>query len=230
MAPASGVSLLGEDGRGKKRPAADELEGEQPLAKKFGLLHIAQQHPPPIATNHAAAKHTQTPTPTPSPHASISPANDGMQIDETAHRVYIHDLDSEIAETEAQENNIAFLPEIEKRLMSVPKSVLANKPHANNALVLYRVPSSLSVPEPEDNVRRAIEEARERARAKAIAREKEKEKKEAEMQTERTHEDGDYDVRNGSFLSSSMRHTTPLSPDFAPSSPYDSDAMDIDGS
>ena len=92
-----------------------------------------------------------------------------MHLDDTKDTIYVHDLDREFEEIESQEPRIEFLPEIEKRLMGVPKSVLAAKPSDNNALVLYKVPTSLTVPEEQDTVRRAIIEARMRAREKKAA-------------------------------------------------------------
>ncbi|KAK2736813.1 hypothetical protein FQN55_001402 [Onygenales sp. PD_40] len=202
MAPAV---VSSDDPRGKKRPAADELErdSDQRLTKRFGLLHIGQQHPSPI--QNAPSKPAQKPPPSP---------NDAMQVDDTKHRVYIHDLDSELAEIEAQENNVAFLPEIEKRLMAVPKSVLTNKPPANNELVLYHVPSSLSLPETQDSVRRAIIEARERAR----------EKKAVEVEAATLTAAETKHARNG--LSSTTPPTDTL--DNTPAYGADVDAMDID--
>ncbi|OAX79354.1 hypothetical protein ACJ72_06327 [Emergomyces africanus] len=246
MAPASAVVSPG--GRGKKRPAAEALEGEQRrLAKKFGLLHIAQSIPAPIhlqpqdeaiststtlqqgATAAAAAGGNQLPTPVATGPAAAAAtatatpaANEFMQIDETKHRVYIHDLDSELAEIEAQENNTAFLRDIEKRVM--PSS-------ANNALVLYRLPSSLSVPEPQDSVRRAIIEARERARKNAAAAAaSQKERKEAERQQEQ--EGLSMSIgRSGSsldLLASSTSADLPSPDPLDLDSPYDLEPMDLD--
>ncbi|KLJ11572.1 hypothetical protein EMPG_09674 [Blastomyces silverae] len=179
-----------------------------------------------------------------------------MQVDETKHRVYIHDLDSEIAEIEAHENNAnnnntPFVrPDIEKRVMCVPKSVLGasssssskSMPSATNALVLYRLPSSLSVPEVQDSVRMAAIEARERARARAeaaaAAAEKEKEKaKEIEMEKELETAQRDHPgmmiSRNGSsldLLASSTSATLPSPEPLDLDSPYDAEPMEIDDS
>ncbi len=91
-----------------------------------------------------------------------------MQVDDTKDRVYIHDLDAEIAGLESDEENPLFLPDIEKKLSKIPQSVLTGRSPApiSNQLVLYNVPSSLSVPEERDSVRRAILESRARARDK----------------------------------------------------------------
>ncbi|OJD24418.1 hypothetical protein ACJ73_04216 [Blastomyces percursus] len=184
-----------------------------------------------------------------------------MQVDETKHRVYIHDLASEIAEIEAHENNAnnttPFVrADIEKRVMCVPKSVLGanssssgsgsseSMPSATNALVLYQLPSSLSVPEVQDGVRMAAIEARERARARAEAAAAEKEKAEAEakskeMEMEKELETGQRDPgmiisRNGSsldLLASSASATLPSpEPLDLDNSPYDPEPMEIDES
>jgi hypothetical protein len=87
-----------------------------------------------------------------------------MMLDDTKDTIYIHDLEKELAEIEAEEQDIAFIPEIEKKLTAIPKSVLRDRKPANNELVLYRLPASLTVPEDKDSVRRAVADARRRAR------------------------------------------------------------------
>lgn len=89
-----------------------------------------------------------------------------MQIDETKDRIYIYDLEDELSDSEAQDERLVFIPEIEKQLTKIPKSVLATPtpPAPSNELVLYNVPSSLSVPEEQDSVRKVIIETRARAR------------------------------------------------------------------
>ncbi|OJD19760.1 hypothetical protein AJ78_00259 [Emergomyces pasteurianus Ep9510] len=245
MAPESVVSP-GQETRGKKRPAAEVLEGEQRrLAKKFGLLHIAQSIPAPIRSppsdeavstpdvlqQAAADGGNQYPIPVATGPAAVTSENELMQVDETKHRVYIHDLESELAEIEAHENSSTFLRDIEKRVMCVPKSVLGtNKPSANNALVLYRLPSSLSVPEPQDSVRRAIIEARERARENAATVAAENERKETER--EREKEGWGMSIgRNGSSLDLLASSTSAMLPSPDPldlDSPYDVEPMDLD--
>lgn len=96
-----------------------------------------------------------------------------MQLDETKDRIYIHNLDDELADTESEEERLVFLPDIEKKLGmmgKIPKSVLLGEGHPStgNAMVLYGVPSSLSVPEGQDKVRKAIIESRARAREKQM--------------------------------------------------------------
>ena len=105
-----------------------------------------------------------------------------MQVDDTRDRVYIHDLDEELANIESDEEKIIFLPDIEKKLSKIPKQVLMGRREdelGNQELVLYGVPKSLTVDEGHDSVRKAIIEARQRARDKAAeeARQEDMERK-----------------------------------------------------
>ena len=99
-----------------------------------------------------------------------APDIENMHVDDTKDKIYIHDLASEIAEIEASEPQAFFLPELDKKITAIPPSVLGggNVAKANNQMVLYQVPSSLTVPEEEDNVRKAILETRARAREKHV--------------------------------------------------------------
>lgn len=92
-----------------------------------------------------------------------------MEIEDTPHRVYIHDLAAELSDIESDEENPIFLSDIEKHLSKIPIHVLMGpEPKATeyNQMVLYNVPSSLTVPEEKDGVRKAIVEARQRIRNK----------------------------------------------------------------
>lgn len=90
-----------------------------------------------------------------------------MQLDDTKHRVYIHNLDDELADIESDEEKLVFLPDIEKKLNAIPRHILVGeKKDSHQELVLYSLPPSLSVPVEQDNVRKAILEARERAKDK----------------------------------------------------------------
>lgn len=96
---------------------------------------------------------------------------DIMQLDDTKHKVYIYDLDAELSDSESDDGKLIFLPDIQKHLREsrIPPSILANSEGelaGNNQLVLYNIPSSLSVPEEQDSVRKAIIETRARVRAK----------------------------------------------------------------
>jgi hypothetical protein len=88
-----------------------------------------------------------------------------MPVDETPSKVYIHDLAAEIAQIEAEEPKDMFLLDIDKRVSALPAKLFQNsRPDPNTQLVLYREPSSISIPEEEDAVRKAIIEARKRVR------------------------------------------------------------------
>lgn len=92
-----------------------------------------------------------------------------MQVDDTCNRVYVHDLDAELAEVDTEERGLVFLPDIEQYFSKLPKQVLAHKKdgdHEGQQLVLYTEPKSLSIDESRDSVRKAIIEARQRAREK----------------------------------------------------------------
>jgi hypothetical protein len=95
-----------------------------------------------------------------------------MQLDDSKHKVYIYDLDAELSDGgDSDDGQLVFLPDIEKHLREsrIPPSIMANSEGelaGNNQLVLYTIPSSLTVPEEQDSVRKAIIEARARTRAK----------------------------------------------------------------
>jgi hypothetical protein len=96
-----------------------------------------------------------------------------MHLDNTKHKVYIYDLDAELSDSDASDDGrLVFLPDIQRHLREtrIPPAVLANSEGElagmNKQLVLYNVPSSLSIPEEQDSVRKAIIEARARVRAK----------------------------------------------------------------
>lgn len=93
-----------------------------------------------------------------------------MQLDDTKDRVYIYNLEDELRDIDEEEGSLIFLPDIDRKLTKIPKSVLTStsQPLANQEIVLYTVPSSLTVPEEKDNVRKAIIETRARARQKQV--------------------------------------------------------------
>ena len=92
-----------------------------------------------------------------------------MQLDDTKEKVYIHNLDEQLAEIDDEESMV-FLPDIEKKLGKIPHYLLTGdiRPTAENQIVLYGIPASISVPEEQDNVRKAIAESRARAREKQL--------------------------------------------------------------
>lgn len=105
---------------------------------------------------------------TPLRHSNVN--DDSMQLDDTKDKVYIYNLDDELRDIDEEEEKLIFLPDIERKLTKIPQSVLTStsQPVPNQEMVLYTVPSSLTVPEKEDNVRKAIIETRERARQKQV--------------------------------------------------------------
>lgn len=95
--------------------------------------------------------------------------DDSMQLDDSKHKVYIYDLDDELSsDSDNEEGRLVFLPDIEKhlKLNRIPPRILANNEGelAGMQMVLYSDPKSLTVPEEQDSVRKAIIEARHRAR------------------------------------------------------------------
>jgi hypothetical protein len=108
------------------------------------------------------------------PHPSLD--NDHMSLDDSKHKVYIYDLDAELAsdnEGDSADAKPIFIPDIEKHLNNLPKVMLINDEARsvakNMQLVLYNVPHSLTVPEERDGVRRVIEESRARMRERQCA-------------------------------------------------------------
>ena len=104
------------------------------------------------------------------PNANHASPSELMQVDDTRDRVYIHDLDAELADDESNDEKLVFLPDIEKRFTKIPQQVLTGRldDQDHQELVLYGVPKSLTVDEGHDSVRKAIIEARHRATEKAV--------------------------------------------------------------
>ena len=165
----------------KKRKADDELGNDQRLAKRFDLLNLGEtdlfahtllQRELMSSTEQNGKLYlpVQHPPRARQPHTNGDYGNESMQLDDTADKVYIHNLDEELADIESEDEKLVFLPDIEKKLGKIPKSVLLGEDHpcTSNQMVLYSVPSSLSVPQEQDKVRKAIIESRARAREKQL--------------------------------------------------------------
>ncbi|QIW95749.1 hypothetical protein AMS68_001267 [Peltaster fructicola] len=177
--------------RGVKRMADESnLSDDQRFAKRFNLLNLGSKE----------AGNSYAYIPVQASEVESAPLNDGMHIDDTAHRVYIGDLDAEIADIEAHEHNdrLIFLPDIEKHFSRIPDHVLAGNrsqtAHNTEAqqLILYDVPQSLTTTEGHNSVRKAIIEARHRAQDKAIEAAKQEEARRALAATQQGQElDGD---------------------------------------
>ena len=87
-----------------------------------------------------------------------------MEVDNV---IYISDLESD-SESDTDEK-VIFISDIEKKLNKIPYTIanrdLSSKGQPTSTeLVLYSIPSSISVPEQKDVVKRAIIESRERLR------------------------------------------------------------------
>ena len=96
-----------------------------------------------------------------------------MQLDDSKYKVYIYNIDDELSsDSEVEDGKLVFLPDIEKHMrinrMPIPPPIVPNSDGelAGMQMVLYNVPSSITVPEEQDSVRKAIIESRARLRAK----------------------------------------------------------------
>lgn len=165
----------GRTPHGRKRRAQEELANDQRLVKRFNLLDLGESLASEISgrvielsdccfTGQDGKLRT-------SPDIQRGAKGrhddeDSMQLDDTKDKVYIHNLDQELKAVDEDEEKLIFLPDIERKLNKIPRSVLRGhtEPLANNEMVLYSIPSSLTVPEGQDNVRKAIIESRDRAR------------------------------------------------------------------
>lgn len=166
------------------------MENEQRLSKRFDLLNLVDSNgtrlyiPVPGSTDATLPRPPASPTSCPDPLAFVPAAKlkrdhkprapraeEGMEVEDTPHRVYISDLSAELSDIESDEENPIFLSDIEKHLSKIPRHVLLGPeptPTENNQVILYNVPNSLTVPEAQDNVRKAIVEARQRIRDKQV--------------------------------------------------------------
>ncbi|KAI6845466.1 hypothetical protein KC332_g3248 [Hortaea werneckii] len=173
---ADGGSVLG------KRPADESnLNDDQRFTKRFNLLSLGNRQDQGDGEKaHASSNYYIPVSPSLKPNAGASDGpNDGRQasikgeelmaVDDTRDRVYVHNLDDELAEIESSdEERLIFLPDIEKKLSRLPSHVLTGQKHdKNQELVLYSVPQSLTPSEESDITRKTILEARQRARDKA---------------------------------------------------------------
>ena len=202
--------------RGLKRHADESNDDALRFTKRFNLLslgtetrsrcsrasHLTCVTPDPRSDGSSNSNYYIPVTPPPSNGAPIPPEtgpvaaveDDSMNVDDTRHRVYVQNLDAEIAEIEANEpkERLIFLPDIEKHFSRIPEHILATPQDAVNIarqqeLVLYSVPRSLTVDEEgNDSVRKAILEARQRARDKAA-----EDARREEMERQYTKDDGD---------------------------------------
>lgn len=129
-------------------------------------------------------------------------ADDYMPLDDTADRIWVHDLDAEIAAIEAEEakqNGGIQLSEAGKEYSKIPEHLLkqggsAPDRAANMQMILYRDPISISVPEEDDAVRKTIIEARRRMREKQAEEREALHSVTVQDVPEPSHVDHGYDV------------------------------------
>ncbi|KAK0729274.1 hypothetical protein B0T21DRAFT_385360 [Apiosordaria backusii] len=168
----------------KRKPDAPPEHNER-LSKRMSLLNLEHSGPKLYVPVEQGDNHTPT---QPLPNLNTihhhhhgarhnkHPVDDSMmQLDDSKYKVYIYNLDDELSssDNETDDGKLVFLPDIEKHLRSnrIPPNLLAaaSSDAANKQLVLYRVPSSITVPEEQDSVRKAIIEARQRIKEKQEA-------------------------------------------------------------
>ncbi|KAL1841257.1 hypothetical protein VTJ49DRAFT_7259 [Mycothermus thermophilus] len=176
------VAYASETGNPQLTLSASENSGQK--------LYVPVENPDFQAATAAAASTADAAKPKKS-HRTRAPVDDSvMQLDDSKYKVYIYNLDDELSSSDNESdtsssadnsNNtngkLVFLPDIEKHLRAnrIPTRVLQDPrpdPRAELAgkeLVLYSVPTSLSVPAEQDSVRKAIIEARARARERQKA-------------------------------------------------------------
>ncbi|KAK4550098.1 hypothetical protein LTR36_003065 [Oleoguttula mirabilis] len=160
---------------GKRHADDSSLNDDQRFTKRFNLLSIRNSQANgnsnyyiPVANDAPLSDALSHARPL-QPVRRAQDEDDLMQVDDTRDRVYIHNLDDELADIESDEEKLIFLPDIEKRLSRLPRQLLTGRRQdeaQNQELVLYSVPKSLTVDESHDAVRKAILEARQRARDK----------------------------------------------------------------
>ncbi|KAG9232947.1 hypothetical protein BJ875DRAFT_62054 [Amylocarpus encephaloides] len=154
---------------GKDRKRKAENQDNERLSKRLSLLNLERNGQKLYVPVEQPSKGSTSPNPF-APRQPHQP--EVMQLDDSKHRVYIYDLDAELSDSsESDDGKLVFLPDIEKHLREsrIPPSVLANEEGelaGNKQMVLYNVPRSLTIPEEQDSVRKAIIETRARARAK----------------------------------------------------------------
>lgn len=222
-------------------PVVPPTIAEEPVLSDVSMSPVTSAPPsPPLIP-------TTTPT-SRSPLSTVrnfdgAAADDDMRVDDTKYKVYIYNIDDELADDERSASDtdtpageddvdgsgkLVLLPDIDKHLrqaartaaltsssakqkLAIPRPILPNKDGelAGMQLVLYNDPSSLSVPQERDSVRKAILDARARIRER---QQEDKEEEALEQQPE---------------MDASMASTPADTPRPADGG-NDSDAMDID--
>ena len=177
--PSSPIST---NTRGAKRKNEDDLASEQRLAKRFHLLSLGiPKHritAEDIQRVHLKLEESQdfidqsSASELPRLRRSRSNAfSDTMNVDDSRDRIFISNLEDELADLSSEEENPIFIPDIERKLNALPRALLRpDHPHvAGNELILYEIPTSLSIPIEQDSTRKAIIESRQRAQEQHLA-------------------------------------------------------------
>jgi len=185
---------------GLKRKASsqeDELENQSLISTTFKKLrlskstrhstpraHVLRSEPddanpsaavdlPPVGASYRHVMPSDVPS---APYSNYGghDEDDSMRVDDTADRIWVHDLDAEIAEIEAEEAKEREaerikLSEAGIQYAKIPDHLWkqnnhANDPASNMQMILYQDPISISVPAEDDAVRKTIVEARKRIR------------------------------------------------------------------
>ncbi|KAM7194489.1 hypothetical protein V8F33_007199 [Rhypophila sp. PSN 637] len=184
----------------RKRKAEAQPENNERLSKRMSLLNLEHggtklyvpvENPQSQLQSSSPTSTCNSPLNKQQSHNGVTPNDDDdiMHLDDSKHKVYIYNLDDELSsESEAEDGSgrMVFLPDIEKHLRDkriLPSYMLNNgltagpSDPADMALVLYQIPSSISVPEEQDSVRKAIIEARARMRERQLAEQQQQQEK-----------------------------------------------------
>ncbi|KAI9760049.1 MAG: hypothetical protein M4579_001882 [Chaenotheca gracillima] len=165
--------------RGTKRPADNDLEGDQRFAKRFSRLNLDKSGRAYVPVSPSSPSQQQPLAAYP-PQISTNNNDDFMQVDDTKDKIYIYNLDAELAaaDASANEEKVVFLPDIEQRLNQIPRSLvrdsgrgiagldstLSNDSAEGRQLILYKQPNSWLAPPEGEKKRRSISESRAKVR------------------------------------------------------------------
>ncbi|KAK1764883.1 hypothetical protein QBC33DRAFT_546325 [Phialemonium atrogriseum] len=210
----------------RKRKAENQPENNERLSKRLSLLNLEQNGSKLyVPVENPVAQPNTAPSSSPSTsHPRRRPGeDDSMQLDDSKHKVYIYNLEDEFSSSdgETDDGKLLFLPDVEKhlRVNRIPPQLLSNPAEdlKGRELVLYNVPSSITVPEEQDNVRKAILESRARIR----------EKQQKEAREERPPESQSPATPPKPSFANGFANVFPSSPGF-PMAQEDPEAMELD--
>ncbi|KAI0021152.1 hypothetical protein F4780DRAFT_739312 [Xylariomycetidae sp. FL0641] len=177
-------------GSGNMRKRKAESQDNERLSKRMSLLNLEQNGQKMYVAVESPASRSIAESPDQTSNSSSNPQNaastpETMVLDDSPHKVYIYDLDAELADSASATSSppssprLRFINDLDKHLRTsrIPASVLASQDDGSIAgmspedmqLVLYReTPDTISgtVPADLDPVRRAVAEARARVRAR----------------------------------------------------------------